>query len=75
MALQPERCFLAYCSTYNAFFMDLPVSSFVFHASLMTMKSVNLVVACDGFLCVTESLMVCIFHRDYFDNRYFSKSS
>jgi len=35
---------LAYLSTYNAFFMDLPVTSFVFHSSLLTMKSVDLVV-------------------------------
>ena len=34
---------------YNAFFMDLPVSSFVSHSSLLTAKSVNLAVACDGF--------------------------
>jgi len=26
----------------NAFFMDLPVSSFVFHSSLLTVKSINL---------------------------------
>jgi len=44
MPLQPERCLLAYCSMYNAFFMDLPVSSFVFHNSLLTMKSVDLVI-------------------------------
>ena len=30
------RCLLAYHSTYNAFFMDLPVSSFVSHSSLLT---------------------------------------
>ena len=35
--------------TYNAFFMDLPVSSFVSHSSLLTAKSVDLAVACDGF--------------------------
>ena len=35
---------------YNAFFMDLPVSSFVSHSSLLTGKSVDLVVAAhDGF--------------------------
>ena len=38
-------CLLAYCRTYNAFFMDLPVSSFMFHLSLLTTKNVNLVVA------------------------------
>ena len=41
---------LAYCSTYNAFFMDLPVSSFASsYSSLLTAKSVDLVVANDGF--------------------------
>ena len=34
---------------YNAFFMDLPVSSFVSHSSLLTEKGVDLVRACDGF--------------------------
>ena len=34
---------------YNAFFIDLPVSSFVFHTSLLTVKSVDLAVAHDGF--------------------------
>ena len=29
--------------------MDLPVSSFVSHSSLLTVKSVNLVLAHDGF--------------------------
>ena len=42
--LQAERCFLAYHNTYNAFFMDLPVSFFVFHSSLLTAKGDNLVV-------------------------------
>ena len=40
---------MAYRSTYNAFFMNLPVSSFVSHSSLLIVKSVNLAVACDGF--------------------------
>jgi len=30
-------------SMCNAFFMDLPASSFVFHSSLLTVKSINLV--------------------------------
>ena len=34
---------------YVAFFMDLPVSSFVSHSSLLTGKGVNLARACDGF--------------------------
>ena len=34
---------------YVQCFMDLPVSSFVSYSSLLTAKSVNLVVACDGF--------------------------
>jgi len=50
---------------YNAFFMSLPVSSFVFHSALMITKSVDLVVAHDGFPCVTESLIISIF----IDNR------
>ena len=37
-SLQPKIYFLAYCSMYNALFIDLPVSSFVFHSSLLTMK-------------------------------------
>ena len=48
-SLRPERCLLAYRSTYNAFFMELPVSSFVSHSPLLTEKSVDLVVARDGF--------------------------
>ena len=44
-----KRYLLAYHSTYNAFFMDLPVSSFVSHSSLLTAKSVDLVAASDGF--------------------------
>ena len=63
--LQPEKCLLAYRSMCNAFFMDLPVPSFVFHLSLLTVKSVDLVVACDDFLCITE--IICIFDRGYFD--------
>jgi len=60
MSLQPERCLLAYCSTCNAFFMDLLVSSFVFHSSLLTVKSVDLVVARDGFLCITETVFFIV---------------
>ena len=40
---------LVYHSTYNAFFMDLPVSSFVSQSSLLTAKSADLAVAHDGF--------------------------
>jgi len=36
---------LAYHSLYNAFFIDLPVPSFMFHSSLLTVKTVDLVVA------------------------------
>jgi len=46
--------------------MDLPVS-FVFHSSLLAVKCVNLVVARDGFLCITE--IACIFFSAYFDYR------
>ena len=59
MLLQPERCLLAYRSMPNVFSRDLPVSSFVFHLSLLTVKSIDLVVARDGFLCTME--IVCIF--------------
>ena len=34
-----------YHITYNAFFMDLPVSSFVSHSSFLTAKGVDLAVA------------------------------
>jgi len=47
--------------------MDLPVSSFVFHSSLLTVKSVDWVVAHDGFLCVAEKIY--IFHSGYLDYR------
>ena len=56
---------MAHRSTCNAFFRDLPVSSFVFHSSLLIVKSVNLVVACDGFLCIRE--IVRNFHGGYLD--------
>jgi len=38
--------------------MDLLFSSLVFHSSLLTAKCVDLVVAHDGFLCVTEIVIV-----------------
>ena len=47
--IRPDRCLLAYRSTCNAFFMDLPVSSFMSYSSLVTAKSVNLAIARDGF--------------------------
>ena len=47
--LRPDRCLLAYSSMYNAFFMDLPMFSFVSHSSLLTAKSVDLTIARDGF--------------------------
>jgi len=40
--------------------MDLLVSFFVFHSSSLTAKSVDLVVARNGFLSITE--IVHIFH-------------
>jgi len=39
----------------------------VFRSSLLTVKKHFLVVARDGFLCVTE--IVCSFHSGYFDYR------
>ena len=47
--LMTQEVPLAYRSTYNAFFMDLPVSSFVSHSSWLTAKVVDLAVAHDGF--------------------------
>jgi len=55
---------VAYCSTCNAFFRDLPVTSFVFHSSLLTVKSINSVVACDGFLYIMR--IIRTFHSGYF---------
>ena len=55
MSLQPERCLLhTAVRTFNAFFRDLPEFSFVFHSYLLTVNSINLVLARDGFLCVAE---------------------
>ena len=59
---------MVYRSMCNVFFReDLPVSSFVFHLSLLIVKSVDLVAACDGFLCVTK--IVYIFHSGYLEYR------
>ena len=58
--LRPDRCLLAYRSMYNAFFMDLPVSSFVSHSSLLTAKSVNLAIAHDGFASQRKSSIFVI---------------
>jgi len=44
MLLQPERCSLPYRCTYNAFFMDLPQPSYVYHSSLLTTKSFDFVI-------------------------------
>ena len=49
LLLQPDTFLLAYRSTYNAYFMDLAVSSFLSHSSLLTSKGVDLVVARDDF--------------------------
>ena len=64
--MQPDMCLLAYRNTYNAFFMDLPVSSFVFHSSLLTAKGVDLAVV-RWLPFVME--IVSIFHSGYFDCR------
>jgi len=45
----PRGTSSAHCSMYNAFFMELPVAFFVPHSALLTVKSVNSVVALDGF--------------------------
>ena len=58
---------------YNAFFMDLPVSSFVSYSSLLsllTAKSVDLVVAHDGFpLKLKLSVCFIYVYSGYFDCR------
>ena len=51
---------MAYHSAYNAFFMDLPVSSFVSHSSLLTAKSFDLAVVCDGFPLKQKSFVFFI---------------
>ena len=43
------------------------MSSFVIHSSVLTVKSVDLVVAHDGFLYVTQ--IICVFHSGYLDYR------
>jgi len=68
MLFQPERCLLAYHSMYNIFFMDLPVSSFVFHSSLLIAKTVDLVVAHDVILARVIEI-IHIFHSGYLDYR------
>ena len=45
---------------YNVFFMNLPEPSLELHLSLLTAKSIYLMVACDGFLCVTEFVLISI---------------
>ena len=52
----------------NAFFMDLPMSSFVFHSFLLTVKGVNLVVHVTVFL-VQWILSVIFIVATYFDYR------
>jgi len=60
-------------STYNAFFMDLPVPSFAFHLSLLTAKSVDSVVAHNGFIFTTGyfnyivAFQILLRFNDYFD--------
>ena len=67
-SLQPDTCLLTYRSIYIAFFMDLPVSSFVSHLSLLTEKGVDLVVVCDAWLPFIMKI-AHIFHSGYFDCR------
>ena len=64
----PSDCLMllqldTYHSMYNAFFMDLPVSSFVSHSSLLTAKDVDLALA----FPLPE--VIHIFHSSYFDCR------
>jgi len=65
MLLQPERRFLAYRSTYLQGIL-LGLTS-VLLSSLLAVKSVDLMVACDGFLCIME--IIGIFHSGHFDYR------
>ena len=66
-----QRCFSPRRTFWHTavFFMDLPVSPFVLHTSVLTEKSVNLVLARDGFLYVAESLLIRISCRGYCSNR------
>ena len=67
-SLRPERCLLAYHTTHNAFFIDLPVSSFVSISSWLTVKGVDLAVARDSFPDFVMEI-ICIFDSGYFDCR------
>ena len=53
----PKKCLLVYSS---AFFIDLPVSSFVFLTSLMTVKSNNQVIACDCQYILEHTVMLVL---------------
>jgi len=57
---------MAYHSMFNVFFISLAVCSFVSQSSLLTVESVNLVVAHYGFFCITvatevlfEQFLIC----------------
>jgi len=63
-SFQPERCILPYrcvCNTYNEFFMDLPIPSFVSHSSLLTTKSVA-----DTWWLPFIAQIIRNFHSGYF---------
>jgi len=67
MSLQPKRCLF---NTHSAFIMDLPVSSFVYHSSLLTAKSVDLVVVHNGLLSQWKSLffiVVTLITKEFFE--------
>jgi len=64
--LQPKKCLLTYCNTYNAF-MDLPVSSFMSHSSFLTAKSIDIVVSTWWLPFIME--IVHVFYSAYFDYR------
>ena len=57
MSLQPNWCLMVHAM---ACFMDLPVSSFVSHLSLLTVQGVDSL--CDGFLHLTGIIRI---FRDY----------
>ena len=66
--LQTERCLFAYRSTCNALILHgLTIAFLCVPFIFADSESVDYVVACDGFLRVTE--IIHIFHSGYIDCR------
>jgi len=57
--LQPERCLLAYRSTCNPSFIDIPVSFFTYVPFVLADSEKQWLHVVSGFLCIIE--IVCIF--------------